>query len=338
HNLIFNNTSDWIGGGIELQDTCSPLIINNTIADNTADYGGGIDLYGPNTPEIRNTILWGNTAADAGDQVNIMHEDGVPDFFYCDIEGGQAAFGGFPHTGEYRFCIDADPLFEDTLTGDYHLTENSPCIDTGDPAILDPDSTTSDMGAFYYDQRAITALDASNLTDTSFVANWQEAQDATGYLLDVANDTNFQNFVGDYHNCDVGNTLSHLVSGLTPGTNYYYRVRANYYFGRSGYSDTMPATTLVSINDLAKPSVIHLGINPNPAGRIMNIEYRILNVEVVGLGVFDIYGKEIATLVNETQAAGNYTVRFDASHLPTGIYLIRLQTSNEVVTKKIIKQ
>ena len=46
-----------------------------------------------------------------------------------------------------------DPLFVDINNDDLHLTENSPCIDAGDPdSPYDPDSTVADMGRFYYAQ------------------------------------------------------------------------------------------------------------------------------------------------------------------------------------------
>jgi flagellar hook assembly protein FlgD len=41
-----------------------------------------------------------------------------------------------------------DPLFVNADSGNYHLSDNSPCIDAGDPSILDADSTISDMGAY----------------------------------------------------------------------------------------------------------------------------------------------------------------------------------------------
>ena len=47
--------------------------------------------------------------------------------------------------------IDQDPLFLNPDEDDFHLTENSPCIDTGDPHYPpDPDGTRADMGAFYF--------------------------------------------------------------------------------------------------------------------------------------------------------------------------------------------
>ena len=52
--------------------------------------------------------------------------------------------------------------------------------------------------------------------------------------------------------------------------------------------------------------------------------------------VYDILGKEIATLVNEVHQAGNYKVTFDATNLPAGIYFYRLQSGGFVKTKKMI--
>lgn len=53
------------------------------------------------------------------------------------------------------YNIFLDPQFADTAAGDYHLTDGSPCIDAGDPALApDPDGTVADMGAFYFHQLA----------------------------------------------------------------------------------------------------------------------------------------------------------------------------------------
>ena len=49
----------------------------------------------------------------------------------------------------------------------------------------------------------------------------------------------------------------------------------------------------------------------------------------VQLKVYDILGKEIATLVNEQQSPGNYEVIFDASNLSSGMYLYRLSIQSD---------
>ncbi|UCE17260.1 MAG: dockerin type I repeat-containing protein [Gemmatimonadota bacterium] len=113
----------------------APIVIeNNTIVENSsATNGGAISIFGlVTTITARNNIIWGNTQIQGGQiagDVNII---------YSDIEGG------YPGVGN----IEADPRFEDA---DYNLSQNSPCIDSGDPeSPLDPDGTRADMGARVY--------------------------------------------------------------------------------------------------------------------------------------------------------------------------------------------
>jgi hypothetical protein len=55
----------------------------------------------------------------------------------------------------------------------------------------------------------------------------------------------------------------------------------------------------------------------------------------VKLIVFDLLGREIAKLVDEYQLAKRYSVKFDASRLPSGTYFYQLQTKGGVITKKM---
>ncbi len=75
---------------------------------------------------------------------------------------------------------------------------------------------------------------------------------------------------------------------------------------------------------------------PNPFNPTTTIHYQIANVGIVNLKVYDVLGKEISTLVNEKQNVGKYTINFDASHLPAGIYFYRLQSGEFVETKKMV--
>ncbi len=143
NNVIAQNTTTASGnacggGGIYCRyDRC--ILINNVIADNHANQGGGIYVLnqGYDWPQVSNTIIWGNTAPE-GSQIYLYPDtESVLYVQYSDIEGGW--------TGEGDGNIDADPLFLDPNSGDYHMTELSPCIDTGDPNFVpDPDETDID--------------------------------------------------------------------------------------------------------------------------------------------------------------------------------------------------
>ena len=85
------------------------------------------------------------------------------------------------------------------------------------------------------------ALAASSIAATQFIANWQKLT-AEGYYLDVATDAAFTSLV--VTNRDCGNKEYSLVTGLTTGTTYYYRVRAYNDIGTSGNSNTITVITL----------------------------------------------------------------------------------------------
>ncbi|MBX3103128.1 MAG: fibronectin type III domain-containing protein, partial [Bacteroidetes bacterium] len=77
----------------------------------------------------------------------------------------------------------------------------------------------------------------------SFRANWQTAASATGYTLDVSTVSDFSTFVPGYQNLILGAVLLRDVTGLDPGTTYYYRVRAFNACDTSAYSTTQSAVT-----------------------------------------------------------------------------------------------
>jgi len=75
---------------------------------------------------------------------------------------------------------------------------------------------------------------------------------------------------------------------------------------------------------------------PNPFNPTTTISYQIPADNLVTLKIYDILGTEIATLVNENKSAGKHEVKFDASNLPSGIYLYKISAGNFVQTKKMI--
>jgi hypothetical protein len=109
----------------------------NTITNNQAFSGSGV--FGSGGTLI-NCIVWQNT----GNQIG-FYPGGSFTITYSDIQDSL-----WPGQGN----ISADPIFVNPEQNDYRLLWGSPCIDSGDPnpQYNDPDSTRSDMGAFYYDQ------------------------------------------------------------------------------------------------------------------------------------------------------------------------------------------
>jgi hypothetical protein len=83
-------------------------------------------------------------------------------------------------------------------------------------------------------------------TRSSFTATWGSVSGAKGYLLDVSTSNSFNSYVDGYHDLDMGNVNGRAVTGLNPGTTYYFRVRPYTAAGSGGYSNVATATTEAS--------------------------------------------------------------------------------------------
>lgn len=87
----------------------------------------------------------------------------------------------------------------------------------------------------------------------------------------------------------------------------------------------------------SRPQTFELAQNfPNPFNPTTVINYTLATNSTVRLKVFDILGREVATLTNERKPAGNYTVRFNGANLASGVYFYRLETEAFTATKKMM--
>jgi hypothetical protein len=85
------------------------------------------------------------------------------------------------------------------------------------------------------------------------------------------------------------------------------------------------------------PQAAALGRNyPNPFNPSTTIPFELSTSAHVRLEVYDMLGRRVALLIDEPRRAGDHTARFEAGNLPSGVYLARMQTGNEVLTQKMI--
>ncbi len=181
--VVVSYNSGVNASGIAIGENASPLIENTTVCFNTNEEDDGVLHINDSHPVISNSIFWGNEPYN----ISFYWGDCSVTLSYTDLEGGRDGIGGRVE-GEINWGegnIDEDPLFADPDNGNFHLTENSPCIDTGDPdSPEDPDGTRADMGAFYFHQEEDhvlnvpeeyetiqAAIDAAEDEDTVLVAD-----------------------------------------------------------------------------------------------------------------------------------------------------------------------
>jgi len=126
------------------------------------------------------------------------------------------------------------------------------------------------------------------------------------------------------------NNYSFTDNSLASG-NYSYRLKQIDFDGSFAYywlNETVEVSTPVEFALLQN--------YPNPFNPVTKIKYAVSIRQYTTLKVYNILGREVATLVNEYQAAGNYEVKFDASNLSSGVYFYKLQSGNFVQTKKLL--
>jgi Secretion system C-terminal sorting domain len=112
-----------------------------------------------------------------------------------------------------------------------------------------------------------------------------------------------------------------------------------FYLGGEGGLRRAPLSRLLTSVDEkgTTPSVFRLEQNyPNPFNPTTTITYSVDHTNQVLLKVFNVIGKEVATLVDGKQASGRHEVKFDATKLPSGMYFYRLQAGGLTETRRMV--
>ncbi|TKJ41003.1 hypothetical protein CEE37_04885 [candidate division LCP-89 bacterium B3_LCP] len=275
---------------------------------------------------------------------------------YSDVLGGYAGQGNIdadplfisPEWNDYRLqwgspCIDAgDP----------------------DPQYNDPDSTRADMGAFYFDQSVplrvlVTPFEMPieiPATGGSFDYYIQVTNSGLlGLSVDVWCDVTLPNgnvfgpTLGPV-NVEVGSEITlgrertQNVPGGAPAGTYVYNAYATAGTDISTDSFTFEKLGSAGLDGLAgwfntgesfeeigegsstalQEEFALLGAYPNPFNPLTVLSFKLHDASIVNLAVYDISGRLVTTLVNGWRDAGIHEVTFDASGLPSGVYLYRL--------------
>ncbi|MGI6271641.1 MAG: right-handed parallel beta-helix repeat-containing protein [Anaerohalosphaeraceae bacterium] len=190
-NCIISNNTAPRAGGIYSQNAGNSVVSQCTITNNSGGSGGGaIWCYGGHNMTLNGNILWGNTATSAAEI--LVGGAGAPvvvDMSYCNVQGLNTdiqVYGASTLAGVGN--IEADPLFE---ADSWRLTEESLCIDAGDPEYAAEEGETDvygsvrvwgdrvDIGAAEYFVEEVDALKAQ----VRFWPHWVNLRQKCDVLL-----------------------------------------------------------------------------------------------------------------------------------------------------------
>ena len=132
-----------------------------------------------------------------------------------------------------------------------------------------------------------------------------------------------------------------VEAGLDTGQ-YIFEARIGYYpdqiWDTDSFTYQIIADTTSVINDPAAiPSDFALlGNYPNPFNPTTTLSFDLPVTSHVNLTIYDILGRQVATLVNGRRNPGTHQITFDGSHLSSGIYFYELSTGNYHAVRKAI--
>ncbi|MGD1045151.1 MAG: T9SS type A sorting domain-containing protein [Bacteroidota bacterium] len=140
-----------------------------------------------------------------------------------------------------------------------------------------------------------------------------------------------------------GASSFHQASGsvftcpVTVAGAYLYQCDFHFSIGMTGSFTASKATGIENDQTSLRPNAFKLGQNfPNPFNPTTTISFDIPFQTYISIKVYNLTGQEMATIVSENMAAGNYSKIWNAAVLPSGVYFYRLQTGSFTDIRKLV--
>ncbi len=182
------------------------------------------------------------------------------------------------------------------------------------------------------------SLVSTVLGSTSIRINWADSSDNESlFMIDRSLDGGS---TWAFRDSVPANTIEYTDLGLTPNTEYCYRVYATNCMSSSAYSNVTCATTTmtgINLSGLEIPKDFGLYQNyPNPFNPVTNIKFDIPKSSFVKITIFDVTGRKVTDLVNRELQPGAYTADWNASSYASGIYFYRIEAGEYVNEMKMV--
>jgi hypothetical protein len=295
------------GGGIHCGNNSSPRIQNLVIINNVADFGGGIQCFN-SSPTIQNVIITGNTAGNDGGGIHCFNSS--PTLDNVEITDNIGTWKG----GGLGVFSSSDVIAQ-------HVTMNN-------------NSSASGAGVY---------CSGSNPTFTNSIL-WNSMTDEI-HLISGSVTASYSDVLGGWTGQGNINTEPLFCD---PSTGDYYLAQNSPCIGagENGSSNIgaygAGCSPILTIASEVLPETYALHQNyPNPFNPITTLRYDLPEDSNVNISIYDMLGRVVKTMVNQTQNAGFRFIIWDATNdynkpVSAGIYLYRIQAGEYISTKKMV--
>ncbi|RMF10244.1 MAG: T9SS C-terminal target domain-containing protein [Candidatus Neomarinimicrobiota bacterium] len=288
---------------------------------------------------------------DQGRQVRITWDPGNP-----------AWFGTWSQFSIWRQTND-DTLWDFVTTVPFHGMDEAYSFVA--PTLVDSNSTTGPTGDYwstfivtahtmdpmqFFDSDPESGYSVDNLVPSvpeGLAASYYTGSDAVELTWHPVPDEDFD-YYAVYRSTEAGAEMAAEPYGFTvdttftdqnlvPGTYYYVVTAVDFNGNESPPSDEATVTLLATAAESLIPDQYALHPNyPNPFNPVTSLKYDLPETAPVKITVHNVLGEVVATLVDQQRPAGQYTLQWDAGALPSGMYLIRMETGTFTATRKVM--
>ncbi|MCP4633376.1 MAG: T9SS type A sorting domain-containing protein [candidate division Zixibacteria bacterium] len=350
-NVISQNSANINGGGIFISNDSNPILRGNQIIENNSLFGGGVYCSSSNSlidsnlinsnqspfgggiycssanPSIKRNIIYNNTSVMRGAGI-YCYENANPSITHNVI---------YNNNGNGICCYISDPkIFNNVIASNYSTVSGGIYCISSFPTVMNSIiwgntevggveillENESDPYITFCDIQGGWEGEGNIDVDPLF----RDPDNNDFHLMATYCDDPYDSPCIDAGNPDYGDTLLDCDWGL--GTEIC---------DMGAYSGEGIPTDVPEIDTPSLPNQTSLSQNyPNPFNSTTTISYSLIQDSQVRLDIFNLVGQRIETLLDTKHQSGDYTVKWDASSFPSGIYFYKLTTGKKSFTNKMI--